>query len=295
MKNIFPIALVLILLACTSSPSAGIVPAEPQDHQLELSSPHYKILKEGGAKQSNWLRLNEFFTVHYLYTDIFYRLRLHRSLTLPDKTKILAELLYNLDFDNPVNLIVEGFQGSANLVVSIQLIRIGDQMSVLLATNTDREGKEIFSGVQNIAKTYKRSYVILEDRLIALTDLYSESKEAELIEKNRADDLARFYIFDGNSANDSVAEGLLIGSIREAKTAVERGHSQLSLCRYYLSQNRMVEAQVLLLAVGTYLSQDRSAGESLLETYSVIYEELLITKALKEREARLRDGRPNSL
>jgi hypothetical protein len=92
-----------------------------------------------------------------------------------------------------------------------------------------------------------------------------------------------------------VAEGLLIGSIREAKTVVERGRSQLSLCRYYLSQNRLVESQVLLLAVGTQLSQDRSAGESLLETYSVTYEELLITKALKEREVRLRDGRPNSL
>ncbi len=295
MKDIVLFALVVNLLACAASPSPQIVADNSQNHQLERPSPGYKILKEGEEQEGNWLRLNEFFTVHYLYTDIFYRLGLHRILTLPDKIQILAGLLYNLDFENPVNLIVEKFQGSANLVVSVQLVRIGDQLSVLLATNTDREGKEIFAGVQNIAKTYKRSYVILEDQLIALTDLYSESREAELIEENSADNLARFYIFDGNPSNDTVAEGLLIGSIREAKTAAERSRSQLTLCRYYLSQNRLVEAQVLLLAVGTHLSRDRSAEQTLVETYSVTYEELLITNALKEREARLQESRPESL
>jgi hypothetical protein len=295
MKNIVLFALVANLLACTTSPSPQIVADNSQNHQLERSTPGYKILKEGAEKEGNWLRLNEFFMIHYLYTDIFYRLGLHRILTLPDKIQILAGLLYNLDFENPVNLIVEEFLGSASLVVSVQLVRIGDQLSVLLATNTDREGKEIFAGVQNIAKTYKRSYVILEDQLIALTDLYSESKEAELIEENSADNLAQFYIFDGNSSNDTVAEGLLIGSIREAKNAAERSRSQLTLCRYYLSQNRLVEAQVLLLAVGTHLSQDRSAEQTLVETYSVTYEEFLITKALKDREARLQESRPKSL
>jgi hypothetical protein len=295
MKNIFLFALVITLLACTASPSPPIVPDDSENHQHERSTPGYKILKEGGKKENNWLQLNEFFPIHHLYTDIFHRLGLHRIFSLPDKIKIFAGLLYNLDFENPVNLVVEEFQGTADLVVSLQLIRVGDQLSVLLATNTDREGKKIIAGVKNIAKTYKRSYVILEDQLIALTDLYSESKEAELIEENNADNLARFYIFDGNSSNDTVAEGLLIGSIREAKTAAERSRSQLTLCRYYLSQNRLVEAQALLLAVGTHLSQDKSAEETLVETYSVTYEELLITRSLKEREARLQESRPKSL
>lgn len=295
MKNILLFALMINLLACTASPSPPMVLDDSENHRHERSTPGYKILKEGGKKESNWLQLNEFFPVHYLYTDIFYRLGLYRIFTLPDKIKIFAGLLYNLDFENPVNLIVEEFQGSANLVVSLQLIRVGDQLSVLLATNTDREGKEIFAGVNNLTKTYKRSYVILEDQLIALTDLYSESKEAELIEENSADNLARFYIFDGNSSNDTVAEGLLIGSIREAKTAAERSRSQLTLCWYYLSQNRLLEAQVLLLAVGTHLSRDKSAEETLVETYSVTYEQLLITKALKEWEARIQESRPESL
>jgi len=295
MKNIFLFALGVNLLACTASPSPKIVPDDSETHQHERPTPGYKILKEGGTKENNWLQLNEYFMIHYLYTDIFHRLGLHRIFTLPDKIKIFAGLLYNLDFENPVTLIVEEFQGSANLVVSLQLIRVGDQLSVLLATNTDREGREIFAGVKNIAKTYKRSYVILEDQLIALTDLYSESKEAELIEANSADHLARFYIFDGNSANDTVAEGLLIGSIRKAKTAAERSRSQLTLCRYYLSQNRLVEAQALLLAVGIHLSRYKRIEETLVETYSVTYEELLITKALKEREARLQESRPKSL
>ncbi len=294
MKKILLLSLVISLLACATS-SPPITPDDVNNHQNERSTPGYKILKEGRTRENNWLQLNEFFPVHYLYTDIFYRLGLHRIFTLSDKIKIFAGLLYNLDLENPVNLVVEDFQGSANLVVSLQLIRVGDQLSVLLATNTDREGKKIFVGVTNLAKTYKRSYVILEDQLIALTDLYSENKEAELIKKNSADNLARFYIFDGNFSNDAVAEGLLIGSIREAKNTVERSRSQLTLCRYYLSQNRLVEAQALLLAVGTHLSREESTEDTLIEIYSLTYEELLIIKALKEREARLQESRPESL
>jgi hypothetical protein len=153
MKNIFLFALAIILLACTASPSPRIVPDDPDNQRHERPTPGYRILKEGGKKESNWLQLNEFFPVHHLYTDIFYRLGLHRVFTLPEKIKNFAGLLYNLDFENPVNLIVEEFLGSANLVVSLQLVRVGDQLSVLLATNTDREGKEIFTGVKNIAKT----------------------------------------------------------------------------------------------------------------------------------------------
>ena len=103
-------------------------------------------------------------------------------------------------------------------------MQIGEQRSVLLATNTDREGTTIYLGMENVAKTYKRSYVIVEDQLIALPDLYSLSRESALVRENSADRLARFYIFDGNISNDSVAEGLLIGSIREAKTPPDRGH-----------------------------------------------------------------------
>jgi hypothetical protein len=56
-----------------------------------------------------------------------------------------------------------------------------------------------------------------------------------------------------------------------------------------------VEAQALLLAVGTRLSRDNRLEETLVESYSVTYEELLITKALKEREARFQESRPKSL
>jgi len=318
LRHLFLTVLALGFFACASSPSppagpatagpalAGPASAETAEQpdsrsegvqgpkQQPEPSPSYRILKEGRHNQDNWLQLNEYFLIHYLYTDIFQRFGLHKIFTLEDKVRIFACVLYNLDLQTPVNLVIDNFSEEGSLVVSLQLIQIGEQHSVLLATNTDREGTTIYVGVENVAKTYKRSYVIVEDQLIALKDLYSESRESELIEQNSADRLARFYIFDGNLSNDTVAEGLLIGSIREAETPLERSRSELILSRYYMSRNRLVEAQALLLAVGREL--ERIGGDdSLREGYSITYEELLITNALKKHEEQMREIRPEFL
>lgn len=304
LKYLLLTVLAVSLLTCTSTPSP---PAEPpsvatpeqpesrsEEEQQPNPPPSYRILKEGRHRYDNWLQLNEYFLIHYLYTDIFHRFGLHRIFSLEDKIRIFAGVLYNLDLQTPVNLIIDNFSEEGSLVVSLQLIQIGEQRSVLLATNTNREGTTIYVGVENVAKTYKRSYVIVEDQLIALTDLYSESRESALIEENCADRLARFYIFDGNISNDIVAEGLLIGSIREAETPLERSRSELILSRFYISQNRLVEAQALLLAVGSQLTRI-GGGDALREGYSITYEELLITNALKEHEEQMRETRPKPL
>jgi hypothetical protein len=311
------IALVAVLVACTT-PSAppqravhgeGGNPAalQPPDSDgatgPQQPEPGYRILKDGRQNHENWLELNEYFLIHYLYSDIFFRFGLHKRFSLEDKIRILAAVLYNLDYQAPVNLIIDGFSEEDPLVVSIQLMKFGQQRSVLLATNTDPRGSRIYVGMENIAKTYKRSYLIVEDQLIALQDLYSRSRETSIIEENRADRLARFYIFDGNLSNDSVAEGLLIGSIREAETPLERSRLELMLSRCYISRNRLVEAQALLLAVGRQLSkgtpggaiQEGGARDELRDTYSIVYEELLITNALKEHEEQIRRIRPDSL
>jgi hypothetical protein len=307
-KIVIPWLLLLSLLACTTVSSTPADPSSPQTRQQPQSipeqaqaaqqqadpSPGYRIIKEGRHKHENWLQLNEYFLIHYLYTDIFHRFGLDKAISLEDKIKILATVLYNLDFNTPVNLIIDNFAEEGSLVVSLQLMRIGKQRSLLLATNTDREGRTVYVGVENVAKTYKRSYLIVEDQLIALPDLYSQSRESALIGENRADRLARFYIFDGNISNDTVAEGLLIGSIREAETPLERSRCELILSRYYMSQNRLVEAQALLLAVGAQLARD-SEDDSLREGYAIVYEELLITNALKEHEEQMRENRPRSL
>ncbi|UCF95928.1 MAG: hypothetical protein JSV89_12150 [Spirochaetaceae bacterium] len=298
-----------ILVACTSIPPTTPNSAAGRHRELSEAGPgggneipqrpgdaqgSYRILKEGRHNQVNWLELNEYFLIHHIYADIFQRFDLHRRFSVLDKIKIFAGLLYNLDFETPVNLVIDNFKDTAALRVSLQLIQIGDSLSVLLATNTDREGTTLYVGVENMAKTYKRSYLIVDNQLIAVPDLYSQSKETALIEENRADKLARFYIFDGNTNNDTVAEGLLIGSIREAKTVLERSNSELILCRYYISQNRLVEAQALLLAVGNLLDHvDGDAGMA--EAYAITYEELLITKALREHAQSMRENQPKSL
>jgi hypothetical protein len=313
MKQLLLLVLALIFFGCASAPSPPAKPKPAESASVEPSkrlesrsdevqgleqqpnpSGSYRILKEGRHNHDNWLELNEYFLIHYLYADILQRFGLHKIFALEDKIRIVAGVLYNLDFQTPVNLIFDNFTEEGSLVVSLQLIRFGERSSVLLATNTDREGRRIYVGVENVAKTYKRSYVIVEDQLIALTDLYSQSRESALIEENYADGLARFYIFDGNPGNDTVAEGLLIGSIREAETPRERSHAELILSRYYMSQNRLAEAQALLLAVGSQLARI-GGDDELRESYSIACEELLITNALKEHEERMRETRPKSL
>ena len=283
------------LISCsTPSPAADAAahrpqPGEQSPHQPQHPRAGYRILKEGQPNNENWLELNEYFLVHHLYTDVFLRFGLHKLISLEDKIRISAALLYNLDPEKPVNLIFDDYTDSASLVVSLQLIPIGRQKSVFLATNADPRGGRIYVGTGNVDKTFKRSYLIVNDQLIAVADLYTQSRESELIEANRADELASFYIYDGNNSNDTVAEGLLIGSIRAADTAAERGFCELILCRYYMSQNRLVEAQALLLALGSRLGRGEEGAGELAESYAMTYEQLLITNALKESRKHLRE------
>jgi hypothetical protein len=296
LKILLLVVLASGLLACPSTP--------PRPEGAEATggglSPQrntarsYRILKEGRKSQDNWLELNEYLFVHYLYTDILRRFGLHGGFALEDKIRIVAGILYNLDFEAPVNLVIDNYNDKGSLIVSLQLIRIGEQPTILLATNTDREGGRIYVGLENLAKTYKRSYVIVGDRLVAFPDLYSEARESELIGTNSADRLAEFYIFDGKASNDRVAEALLIGSIRKADTPLQRSRSQLTLSRYYMSQNRLVEAQVLLIAIGRHLAV-AGAENALREGYSNAWEELLITSALKTHEEQMRASRPKPL
>jgi hypothetical protein len=295
-------------LACTTVPAPPGAAAGPGNPGVQKppdggggtaeapaqTDPSYRILKEGRRKHENWLELNEYFLIHYFYSDIFHRFGLDKLLSLEDKIRIVATVLYNLDFQTPVNLIIDNFSEEGSLVVSVQLMKLGDQRSVLLATNTDPKGSRIYVGMEHVAETYKRSYLIVENQLIALQDLYSRSRESSLIEENCADRLARFYIFDGNLSNDTVAEGLLIGSIREAETPLERSRLELLLSRYYISRNRLVEAQALLLAIGSQLART-AVGDELKDSYSIVYEELLITNALKEHEEQMRKIRPHAL
>jgi hypothetical protein len=277
-----------------SSAAAAVDSAGAKAEKLQDTQPAFRIIKEGRQHRENWLELNEYFLIHHLYTDIFQRFGLQVRFSVLDKIKIFAGVLYNLDYQTPVNLIIENFRDGSPLIVSLQLIQFGGQRSVLLATNTDQEGSALYRGAENLVRTYKRSYLIVGDQLITTSDLYSESKEAQLIAENSAEKLASFYIFDGNTGNDTVAEGLLIGSIREAGTSLERSLSELMLCRYYISQNRLREARALLLAVGGWLGQ--GGGDSnLLERYSATCEELLITGALKEHGAQVRENQPKSL
>jgi hypothetical protein len=299
MKIFGPCTLFCSLLACTampsSAPEANLSDAVIQRSESEEEEgPGYRILKQGRQNHENWLQLNEYFLIHHLYADVFRRFGLHKIFSLEDKMRILAALLYNLDLQTPVNLVIDDFSEQGPLVVSLQLIRIGGQRSVVLATNTDEEGSRIYVGVENLAKTYKRSYLIVADQMVALKDLYSRSKESKLIAENSADNLSWFYIFDGNTSNDTVAEGLLIGSIREAESPLDRSRSELILSRYYMSRNRLAEAQALLLAVGRELAGTENS-EALRESFSVAYEELLITNALKDQQERIRESLPESL
>lgn len=268
-------------------------PSPPENEGSEQENGGYAIVKQGERKNTNWLGLDEYFTVHYLYTDIFYHLRLHKRFGLGDKIRIVAGLLYNLDFDNPVNLVIEGFLGGQDLVVSLQLIRVGDQLSLLLATNYDARTEKIVKNVRNLARTYKRSYLILDNRMIALTDLYNRNEEDRLIAANRAEDLARFYIFDGKRSNDTLAEGLLIGSIREAKSADERSLAQITLSHCYMAQGRLREAELLLLAAERSRSEGRLQDERLRDTLALSFEVFLITQALKDH--RVEESLPYSL
>ncbi|MBN1836506.1 MAG: hypothetical protein JW820_11695 [Spirochaetales bacterium] len=246
----------------------------------------FTLLKSGQKPNSNWLDLNEYFPVHYWYADILYRFGLHLRLSLEEKTLILGGLLFNLDFGDPVRLVVDGYGRGRALVVQLQLIEAQPGTAVMLEANVDPRTRRPIPEDKRLFHGYRRLYLLSGSQLLSVSDLPSAERETEHARTGGPAGLGGYYIFDGQADNDGVAERLLLLASGNGQDAAARLRSRLTLVQLYASRGRFAESELALASARLLLQGELAGRQDLWEAFGVVSEELLITRALKELGSR---------
>lgn len=281
------------LAACASAPHPGEAP-------LEAAAPDsgdaggvpafvpgppppvlFTLFKPGAKPSSNWLALNEYFPVHYWYEDILYRFGLHLRLSLEDKILILGGLLFNLDFEEPVLFVVDDYIGPQALVVRVQLVEARPGTAVLLEANVDPDSRRAIPEDKRLFHGYRRLYLLSRSELVSLRDLRGLAGGKPVGGPEDPAELADRYIFDGDPANDTTAERLLLLACANSHDAARRLRSRLSLAQLYASRALFDRAELALASARLLLEQELADRQDLREAFWMVAEELLITRALR--------------
>jgi len=241
----------------------------------------FTLFKPGAKPNGNWLALNEFFPVHYWYKDILYRFGLHLRLSPEEKILILGGLLFNLDFEEPVLFVVDDYIGRQALVVRLQLVEARPGTAVLLEANIDPDSRRAIPEDKRLFHGYRRLYVLSRSELVSVWDLHPRTAESA-----GPVGPAGNYIFDGNPANDTTAERLLLLSCANGHDDARRLRSRLSLAQLYASRGRFAESELALASARLLLENELADRQDLREAFWMIAEELLITRALRKLGSR---------
>jgi hypothetical protein len=263
----------------------AIVPFTPSPAPPVL----FTVLKTGKKLNRNWLGLNEFFPVHYWYSDILYRFGLHLRLSLEEKTLILAGLLFNLDFEHPVHFVVDEYRGREPLIVRLQLVEAEAGTAVLLWANVNPDNRTPIPDEKLLFHGYKQLYVLERSQLVSVWDLGAAGHNGRRPARGQSNGLGYDYIFDGDPDNDAEAERMLLLASENGLDAVGRLFSRLDLARLYGAHGRFAEAELAMASARLLLERELPNRQDLREATGMISEELLITRAVKELGSRRLD------
>jgi hypothetical protein len=224
--------------------------------------------------------------VHYWYTDILYRFGLHLRLSLEEKTLILAGILFNLDFRDPVRLVVEDYSDGEPLVVQLQLVEADAGTAVLLAANVDPDTRRPVPQDKMLFYGYKELYLLEGPVLLSVWDLGAGRSERGAVRHVDPSGPGYVYIFDGDPGNDASAELNLLREAGQDREAADRLLCRLDLARLYGSRQRFEEAELALASARFLLERELNSRQDLREACTMVWEEILIARALKELGSR---------
>jgi hypothetical protein len=245
----------------------------------------FTLVKSGRKLNRNWLGLNEYFPVHYWYADILYRFGLHLRLSLEEKTLILGGILFNLDFQDPVRLVVDDYSEGRPLVVQLRLVEAQAGPAVLLLANVDPDTRIPVPAEKMLFHGYKQLYLLRRAELLSVWDLTAGERQAAPAGAGPSGP-GRADIFDGDPDDDRAAERRLLAGAEKGVGAEERLQCRLDLARLYGARERFAEAELALASARFLLERELPSRQDLREAFGMTWEEIVIAKALKELGAR---------
>lgn len=215
----------------------------------------------------NYYGISEFYFVHHIFADAFFRTDLYEQLDYNEMTKIVKTVLVNLNSQDHVLVIIKQDEGSdAKLLFWVE--EKNQEIPVLVLMTNFHSKTRKFTEEMDEHNSLVRWYFIKDKKIVYRKDMYTKELEEEK-KKEDSYSLIDFYFFDSEKSNDEKVYELIQRSLDSKKTTkVEKLYAKLYEGEYFQSNGEIDRASNSVTELKEYFEKNK--GEDLPETYSFI-------------------------
>lgn len=192
------------------------------------AQPNRVKIKKDNLKESNYLKVDDFYLTHYLYLDLFLRENLLVDAKLEEVSNVVESIKKYVSKENPLVIEIEKEEKPNYFIVASIGEKDHDEL-LIFHTNWNLQLKKFDGGVND--DSYTRWYFLNHDKMTYRKDMSSEKNYSTLSNS----DAANAYLFDEIKDNDnqiveSINEALKIDNL----SFEENLTAQLILLKYYI-------------------------------------------------------------
>lgn len=238
-----------------------------------VSAADFKVLTQenisNGKRVDLKYKANNFYSTYYIYMNVIRALEIDKRLTSDEISQVISKMIVNLKENGLAQLTVSGYPGAEDLRVTLSTSydKKNNKPILLLVSNYDPAKKVVVKG-DALNNAYGTYYFLIRDKLVKY-QLIVNAEEKKQAAKKSTNDLADYYLLDGDSDNDAKGKELLVNGLKKEKNVAERFMMDLTLSEYYLLEKNTREAKKVLeeaKGVANAISDDKKK-KSLMNIY----------------------------
>ena len=190
-------------------------------------------IKTDNLKESNYLKIDDFYLTHYLYIDLFLRENLFPEASPEDVSLILKALKKYVSVENKLDIEIET-PGKGNYLIRFAILKKDDGTELLIAfTNWSTKKRKFEKDIEMENDSYTRWYYLNGNKMTYRKDMSNEDDYSKMSKS----DLANAYLFDELSENDTEIKSILDEILNEGNLNMSDNiMANLILLKYQIFQ-----------------------------------------------------------
>ena len=215
-----------------------------------FTSGDYRIFVEKRDKSveykvNDFSKVNDFYSVYYVYMNVIRALDVNDRLGERDIENVITLVIDNLKKNNVVQLQVDKYKGPEGLRVTLRpdFAPKSGKPILLIVSNYNVNTKRVVSG-DDQKDAYGTFFYFAGDKLVKNRYVHEEKNDAEL-KKEPVNNRADYYLLDGDPGNDAPGMDLLTKEIEKAGDMPGRAVSYMTLSEYYLLSGKVGKRETM--------------------------------------------------
>lgn len=199
-----------------------------------LQGADYRLSVEKSDGNAEY-RVNDFYSVYYVYMNVIRALDVNDRLGQRDIEKVIFMIIDNLKKRNVVQLQVDkykGSEGTLRVTLRSDMAPKGKKTILLIISNYNQKTRKVVSG-DDQKDAYGTFFYFEGDKLVKNRYVHEAKSDAEL-KKLSVNSLADYYLLDGDPGNDERGRDLLIKEIEKQNDGPDRAVLYMTLSEYHL-------------------------------------------------------------